>query len=209
MAKTFQELRTLANAALDNGDGITSHAADLVKAEMTIRMSEERDIIDGATAAGRGLLRTEHDRCEAKKREGNELAGMLTRFEENTAKRAKLPVHQLEGRGGSNRGGSRKGRLVRPRAADHGREPVHARRGDGAGGVHAGSLAAPLGRGRAAEGRGARHRDGSQQSPDPGLAADSVASWTAEGAEITESSPTMSGVDAILHKCASNRARVE
>lgn len=177
--------------------GQTGMDADDLRGARLERLNEASIILAKAKGDDRAMLASEVRAFDRLTSQANELEGMISGLEAKSEQRAILPASQMQGRGGANRGGQFDQEL----------------RAMGTALLAGGAVMVPddymaqVWEHLSAEAvllkAGARVIQTSRSNLlIPRLASDSVASWTAEGAEITESSPTMSGVDAVLSKCA-------
>jgi HK97 family phage major capsid protein len=194
MGKTIVELRAAVKAR-------DIHVDDLKDARVE-RLDAAGAIIDKAKTDGEGgrpMLASEQRAFDKLMAEADEIDGMVNRLELESRARLVVPEHRA---GNLSRGGTGNG--ARDRELRIMGENLFTK----GGALVPDGYAAEVWQHLSAEAvllkAGARVIETDKANLlIPRLASDSVASWTAEGAEITESSPTMSGIDAVLMKCAS------
>lgn len=193
---TIEELRKLGAEALNRPWHFQGDAESTLREAREARLNETQAMLDKAKAENRDLLAGEQRKFDSLLREADELAGILGRFAAETKRRAIAPAHQ-ELRGADQRGadGRRELRAMGETLLTEGAVLVPDQQ-YGQVWDHLAAEAVMLA-------AGARVVTTDRASVTiPKLSSDSVGTWTAENAEITESSPTMAGIVATPKKLA-------
>jgi HK97 family phage major capsid protein len=192
-----QKIEDLRKAPKAAWRGQTGLGVEELKEARGERLDEAAPLVDKAKGDNRPMLASEQRAFDRLMAEADEIDGMINRLELDNRARVILPAHQFENRGGATGG-------ARDRELRIMGESLFTKGGAMVPDAYAAEVWSHLSAEAVLLKAGARVIETDRSNLlIPRLAADSIASWTGEGVEITESSPTMSGVDAILHKCAS------